>query len=134
MPVARLIPFMVMIGAAALSNEPSLAQSMTPMRAEVRSVADSFAVRVYPANPYDHPIKVEIKVYDQDFALVPGARAAASPIMLSTGASRPIVVVIPFDGQTERKVRICAESIPYPNSHSQIRAQICGKFFGRRLS
>lgn len=110
------------------------AQSLTPMRGEVRSLTDAFAVRVFPANPYDRPIRVEIRVYDQDFRPIENARVSISPVMLAAGASRPVIVAIPFEGVRERKVRICAESIPYPNAQEQIRAQICGRFLGRHAS
>ena len=107
------------------------AQSMTPMRGEVRSFTDAFAVRVFPGNPYDQRIRVEVHVYDQDFQPV-DAEISPSVFLLAGQASRPVLVVVPFDGATERKVRICTESIPFPGEQTQIRAQICGKFFGHR--
>ncbi|WP_061929586.1 hypothetical protein [Aureimonas sp. AU22] len=120
--------------AASVVSGAALAQSMTPMRGEVVSVSDAFAVRIFPSNPYDRPIRVDVRVYDQDFAPVGGVRISASPVMLASGASRPVIVAIPFDGRRERKVRVCAESIPFPNSQTQVRAQICGKFLGKRAS
>jgi hypothetical protein len=127
------VPLIIAL-AAALGTGASRAQSLTPMRGEVRSVSDAFAVRVFPSNPYDRPIRVEVHVYDQDFAPVPGARVSASPLMLAPEGSRPVIVTIPFAGEAVRKVRVCAESIPFPNSQTQVRAQICGKFLGKRLS
>jgi len=109
------------------------AQSMSPMRGEVNSFTDVFAVRVFPANPYDQKIKIEIHVYDQDFQPV-DARISPAAFQLGAQASRPVLVVVPFGGAAERKVRICTESIPFPNQQTQIRAQICGKFFGHRKS
>ena len=106
-------------------------QSMTPMRGEVRSFTDAFAVRVFPGNPYNQRIRVEIHVYDQNFQPV-DARITPNAFLLAGQASRPVLVVVPFDGATERKVRICTESIPFPSEQTQIRAQICGKFFGHR--
>ncbi|MBZ9884952.1 hypothetical protein LB535_21630 [Mesorhizobium sp. CA10] len=106
-------------------------QSMTPMRGEVRSFADAFAVRVFPGNPYNQRIRVEVHVYDQDFQPV-DAKITPSAFLLAGQASRAVLVVVPFDGGNERKVRICTESIPFPSEQTQIRAQICGKFFGHR--
>ncbi|PZV33712.1 hypothetical protein [Mesorhizobium kowhaii] len=111
----------------------AVAQSMSPMRGEVNSFTDAFAVRVFPANPYDQKIRVEIHVYDQDFQPVE-ARISPSVFQLASQASRPVLVVVPFAGAAERKVRICTESIPFPNQQTQIKAQICGKFFGHRKS
>lgn len=107
------------------------AQSMSPMRGNVDSFSDTFAVRVYPTNPYGQRIKVEVKVYDKDFFEVP-ARVTPETFGLAAGGSRTVTVVIPFDGQKDRKVRICTESIPFPGQQTQIRTQICGKFLGRR--
>jgi hypothetical protein len=110
------------------------AQSMSPMRGEIMSFSNAFAVRVYPANPYKQRIKISVRVYDQDFYPVKDARVSPSEFMLGGDASRPVLVVVPFNGTTERKVRICTESIPFPNDQTQIRAQICGKFLGQRRS
>lgn len=119
--------------AASLAPLAATAQSMTPMRGEVRSFTDAFAVRVFPGNPYDQRIRVEVHVYDQDFQPI-DAEISPSTFLLAGQASRPVLVVVPFDGATDRKVRICTESIPFPGEQTQIRAQICGKFFGHRRS
>ena len=119
--------------AVGLMPVAALAQSMSPMRGEVNSFSDAFAVRVFPANPYNQKIKIEVHVYDQDFQPV-DARISPAIFQLGAQASRPVLVVVPFDGAAERKVRICTESIPFPNEQTQIRAQICGKFFGHRKS
>lgn len=109
------------------------AQSMNPMRGEIDSFTDSFAVRVFPSNPYRHRIRVEVNVYDHEFRPV-SARVTPSEFVLGGEGSRAVVVVVPFEGQVARKVRICTESIPFPGEQTQIRAQICGKFLGRRRS
>jgi hypothetical protein len=115
-----------------VAGTPALGQSMSPMRGVVTSFAEAFAVRVFPANPYDHRIRVEIRVYDQDFA--PVAAQISPPVFTLGGqASRPVLVVVHFQGALSRKVRICTESVPFPGQQTQIKAQICGKFLARRL-
>ena len=126
----RILATALAIGLAPIAAN---AQSMSPMRGEINSFTDVFAVRVFPANPYDRKIRVEIHVYDQDFQPV-DARVSPNVFQLASQASRSVLVVVPFDGAAERKVRICTDSIPFPNQQTQIRAQICGKFFGRRKS
>ena len=106
---------------------------MSPMRAEVSSFTDSFAVRVYPANPYKHRIRIEVKVYDQDFNEVKGAVASPATFTLGAQFARPVTVMVPFDGESNRKVRICTESVPFPGQTTRIKAQVCGKFLGKRL-
>ena len=115
-----------------LAALPALGQSMSPMRGVVTAFADVFAVRVYPSNPYDHRIRVEVRVYNQKFQPVP-ARVTPPSFMLGAEASRPVLVVVPFEGAASRKVRICTESVPFPDQQTQIRAQICGKFLARRM-
>lgn len=108
------------------------AQSMSPMRGKVTSFTDSFAVRVFPSNPYRHRIKVEVRVYDANFRPV---RALISPntMMLAGNSSRQVTVMVPFGADRERRVRVCTESVPFArDGSSNIRTQICGKFIGQR--
>ena len=123
----------VIASAFTLSVLPTVAdaQALSPMRGTVKSFTDAFAVRVFPANPYGHRIRIEIKVYDQDFHLV-AARVSPPVFTLGGNTSRPVNVLIPFDGASERKIRVCAESVPFPGKTSNIKAQICGKFLGQR--
>ncbi len=124
----------VCAAALCLALLPSMAtaQALSPMRGTVKSFTDAFAVRVFPANPYGHRIRIEIKVYDQDFHLV-SARVSPPVFTLGGNTSRPVNVLIPFDGSSERKIRVCAESVPFPGKTSNIKAQICGKFLGQRV-
>ena len=125
----------LLAGTVSLMLLPSVAtaQAMSPMRAKVDSFTDSFAVRVYPANPYEHRIRVEVNVYDKDFR--PVKEAVVTPATFTLGArfARPVTVVVPFAGTKNRKVRICTEAIPFPGDTTTIKAQVCGKFLGQRL-
>ncbi len=125
----------VLAGTLALALSPSLvtAQALSPMRGTVKSYTDSFAVRVFPANPYEHRIRIEMRVYDQDFNPV-DARISPANFTLGGRMARPVNVLISFEGARERKVRVCAESIPFPGKTSNIKAQICGKFLGQRAN
>lgn len=122
---------LLLILAFGLQVDGAVAQSMSPMRGEVTSFTDSFAVRVFPSNPYGHRIDADVRVYDQDFRPVK-ARISPQNFQLAAGASRSVLVVVPFDGATSRKVRICTESVPFPNQTTRIKAQICGRFFAQR--
>lgn len=125
----------IVAGACLLAFQPlaATAQALSPMRGEVTSYTDSFAVRVFPANPYDHRIRIEVKVYDQDFNPV-NAKVAPASFTLGGKLARPVNVLIPFDGAKQRKIRVCAESVPFPGKTSNIRAQVCGKFLGTRAN
>lgn len=118
-----------MLAAAAHNAD---AQSMIPMRGEIRSFSDSFALRVYPQNPYRHRIQVAVRVYDEKFNPV-AAVVQPSQMVLGGGMSRPVLVRVGFDGQPLRRVRVCTESVPFPNEKTRIKAQICGRFIAQRV-
>lgn len=125
----------IIAGAFGIALLPSLAaaQAMSPMRAEVQSFTDSFALRVYPANPYEHRIRIEVKVYDQNFREVKGAVVSPAVFTLGGRFARPVTVMVPFDGNNERRVRVCTEAVPFPGQSTQLKAQVCGKFRGLRV-
>lgn len=108
------------------------AQSLTPMRGEAKSFTDQFAFRVYPANPYPRPIRVEVHVYDENF--VPIQAAVMPPAaMLTPEDNRSVMVMVPFEGRLERKVRICAEAVPFEQNATRLRTQVCGRFIAHRV-
>ena len=117
---------------ALLFATPAGAQSMSPMLGEVRSLSENFLVRVRSQNPYRHRIRVEVRVYDTRFRPV---RALVHPasFTLGAGAARTVAVRVPFEGQAARRVRVCTESIPFPNQQISVRSQICGRFLATRL-
>lgn len=110
---------------------PALAQAITPMRGEIKSSTDQFAVRVYPANPYPHRMRVEVHVYDETFGAV-SAQVMPPVVTLAPSDTRSVLVVVPFDGRDQRKIRICAESVPFTDNAQRIRTQVCGRFFAQR--
>lgn len=117
---------------ATISSTSASAQAITPMRGEVKSTTDQFAIRVYPTNPYQHRIRVEVNVYDENFQPV-SAQVGPAVATLAPNDMRSVLVIVPFEGRTERKIRICAESIPFTNQPTKIRTQVCGRFFAQRL-
>jgi hypothetical protein len=132
MKISYKIILGVCLSALTVSMLPlgATAQSLSPMRGQVKSFSEQFAIRVYPANPYNKRIRVEMKVYDQDFNPIKDARISPPQFTLGANAARPVNVLVPFDGQKDRKVRVCVESIPFQGASSNIKAQICGKFMG----
>ncbi len=119
--------------AVALLPQGAAAQSMSPMRGKVQSFTDTFAVKVFPANPYGHRIRVEMRAYDAEFRPIENVKFSADNFTLASNASRTVTVLVPFDGVKEKRVRICTESVPFPGqSANNIKAQICGKFIGER--
>ena len=78
---------------------------------------------------------MEVKVYDQNFRPVTGARVSPAEFTLGGRFARPVNVIVPFEGQQVRKVRVCTEAVPFPGQSktTTIKAQVCGKFLGERI-
>ena len=108
------------------------AQAISPMRGEIKSFTDQFAIRVYPANPYPRKIRVEVKVYDENFAPI-NAIVKPQAVMLAPEDNRNVMVLVPFEGKTERRVRVCAESVPFEDKATRLRTQVCGRFLAQRV-
>ena len=127
--LARAVVLSAIVGGA-FAPAVASAQSLTPMRGTVASFGEQFALRVKPRNPYQHRIGVEMKVYDHQFRPVPNARVVPDRFMLGGGTARDVTAYVPFEGQSPRYVRVCAESVPFRNiaSSQQIRTRVCGKF------
>lgn len=119
-------------GVLAAATSSASAQALSPMRGEVKSFTDQAAFRVYPANPYARRIKVEVKVYDETFAPINAAVMPAAA-MLAPEDNRSVMVLVPFEGKTERRIRICAESVPFEDKATRLRTQVCGRFLARRM-
>ncbi len=56
-----------------------------------------------------------------------------SATTLAPGDSRSVYVLVPFEGHSERKVRICAESVPFGHAATLLRTQVCGRFLATRV-
>nr|WP_295813596.1 hypothetical protein [uncultured Nitratireductor sp.] len=110
----------------------SAAQSLTPMRGEITSFGDTFTVRVSPYNPYPHRIRMAVKAYDRDFRPI-AAEVFPSETMMGSRTSRSVLVSIGFGSKNVRRVRICAESVPFPGRQTKIKAQVCGRFIAYRI-
>jgi hypothetical protein len=106
------------------------AQSLSPMRGEIRSFSDRFAVRVYVGNPYEKRMQFDVAVYDTNFYRAV-ASVTPSRVSVAGGQTFPVLVVIPFEGQRERRIRICVEGVAYQGNSTRMRTQICGKFLAR---
>lgn len=118
---------MIMVWSTCL---PGIAQSVTPMRNEVKSFSDKFAVRIAVGNPYPTRVTFNVRAYDAEFRPID---AVISPGVLHIAAndSRNVTIVVPFAGGAERKIRICAEGLFGADNTSKVRTQVCGRFLGR---
>ena len=115
-----------------LAGSQGIAQSVTPMRGEPRSVVDTFAVRLIVGNPYEQKQFFTVRVYDEKF--YPVAATVSLPVVkLSPKGTRSVLVVVPFDGAPTRRVRICAEGLFGTENTSKLRTQVCGKFLATHI-
>ncbi len=121
---------LLLVCAVLAHGEVAQAQSVTPMRGVSKSFTDVFAVRLTVGNPYQRAVNFEVKVYDENFEPV---EAFVSPQVLRIGATdtRQVTVRIPFLGQGQRKVRVCAEGLFAMKNKTSVRTQVCGRFLGQ---
>jgi hypothetical protein len=122
---------MLLLVCTSLGSGPvAQAQSVTPMRGVAKSFTDVFAIRLTVGNPYQKPVQFDVRVYDENFDPVD---AFVSPQVLRIGArdTRQVTVRIPFLGQGQRKVRVCAEGLFGTDNKSSVRTQVCGRFLGQ---
>lgn len=108
------------------------AQSVSPMRGIVKSFADQFAVRLTVGNPYTKAVNFDVRVYDENFAPV-NAVVYPSSMRVGAGDTRQATIRVSFNGQTQRKVRVCAEGLFGKEQTNLVRTQVCGRFLGLRL-
>jgi P pilus assembly chaperone PapD len=108
------------------------AQSVSPMRGVVKSFADQFAVRVSVGNPYTKALTFDVRVYDENFAPV-NAVIYPSSMKVGAGDTRQATIRILFNGQAQRKIRVCAEGLFGKEQTNLVRTQVCGRFLGLRL-
>ena len=113
-------------------NAASLAQSVTPMRGEARSFAEDFAIRIVVGNPYQNKQMFAVRVYDDKFYPVE-AQVTYSEVTIPASGSKSVVVVVPFEGMTTRRVRVCAEGMFGKENEQRLRTQVCGKYQGTRV-
>jgi hypothetical protein len=122
----RLALALCLVGSAAR------AQSLDPMRGEVTSFAERFAVQVFPGNPYNRTMPIEVRVYD-DYYRPLAAIITPQSAIYGAGVKRRVLVIVPFDGVQTRTIRVCAESNPLDRGQTRLRTQVCGRFVARRL-
>lgn len=115
-----------------LGGHAAHAQSFTPMRGQVKSFAEEFALRVTVGNPYERTEQFDVRVYDENFQPVE-ALVSPSVLRVTPKNTRIVTVRVPFNGQPQRKVRVCAEGMFGADTQSAVRTQVCGRFLALHL-
>lgn len=120
------------IAGAPPMNGAAHAQQMSPMEVSVSSYGDRFMTRLDVVNPYANQRDFRIVAYDE--AGMPlELWADVAQFTLRPGALRKVMVSAPFQGQTQRKVLVCVETMVERDSGTSIRAQVCSKLKGKKL-
>ena len=95
-----------------------------PLRASVTAVGRVAGLRLSGANTGNAPRRFRLEAFNADFSPAP-AIAMPGPIVLAPGQRRSLVISVPVEPGTDRRVRICA------TDGRDIR--ICGKYILRAL-
>ena len=132
-----ILPHCIMVFALAIAAcfAQANAQSLSPMRAEIKSFSNHFAIRLYPGNSESTSREMMMRLYDEDYRPIEG-QLLPQNFTLAAKSQRQVLAIIPFDGQENRKVRICIETV-HPTDQtgaSRIRTQVCGTYQARRFS
>ena len=101
------------------------------MKGTVSSFGEEFALRVVARNPFQGRMGIEMRAYDHEFRPI-AARFSRSSFALAGGQVRRVTALIPFEGQSVRFVRVCAEAVALRSANQNIRTRVCGKFRARR--
>lgn len=111
-------------------GQTAQAQSVTPMRGVTRSFTDVFAVRLTVGNPYQRTVNFEVKVYDENFSPV-DAFVSQPVVRIGANDTKQVTIRVPFLGQGQRKIRVCAEGLFGMQNKTSVRTQVCGRFLGQ---
>ena len=110
------------------------AQSISPARAVVDAVSNVAAIRVRVRNPYSRTMQMRVEAFDRRFAPI-GFRADRKVVTIPAGQSAPVLVMVPFEDATSRRVRVCVSTMAVGRKRGRagIRARACGRYWLRRL-
>lgn len=95
-----------------------------PLRASVTAVGRVAGLRLSAANTGSAPRRLRLEAFNADFSPAP-AIAMPGTIVLAPGQRRALVISVPVEPGTDRRLRICATD----GRHFRI----CGKYILRAL-
>lgn len=108
-----------------LINVSANAQALTPMRDEIATYTDRFALRLEAINPYDTPQQFSIAVYDKDFE--PTVAVALSKEIIVPPGERASFLVL--GSAHHDQIYVCVGASPMRGrAGAQIRGEVCGKY------
>lgn len=123
---------------ALLAGAPAAAQSLSPMRREIVSFENRFALRVMAGNPNGRSQTIAVRVFDLDWNELNDVWVSRPATDVPPGGRVDVIVIAPFHDQIVRDVRICAEAAPAlsagAGAGARVRGQVCGLFRARRVS
>lgn len=119
--------------AAALACGAAAAQQVSPMVQRVGAAGDRFLVRLEVGNPYPDTRTFRLVAFDEDNR--PADIWTNVPAFdLPPGGSRKVLASASFDGASERKMLICAETVTPSASGAVLHAQVCSKVSALRYA
>lgn len=118
--------------AALLLSATAEAQQVSPMELSVTSYSDRFLARLDVANPYADMREFQIIAFDETGKPVEVWTDAAR-FSLRSGARRRVLISAAFEGERNRRVLVCAETVLPGGEGATIRAQVCSKVKGHKL-
>lgn len=109
------------------------AQQVGPSKIAVVSFSDQFLFRVDVRNPYPEAKVFRMFALDDDTKQPVHVWTALPEVRLDPGAQRRLVFTAPFEGQSVRRLLICAEAEIQTADQARSVAQVCSRVSGQRL-
>ena len=109
------------------------AQQVGPSKIAVVSFADQFMFRVDVRNPYPEAKVFRLFALDDDTKQPVHVWTTFPEVRLDPGAQRRLTFTAPFEGQSIRKLLICAEADIQTGDQARSVAQVCSRVSGQRL-
>ena len=118
------------LGIGFSGNVPQdLSSGLSPLTANAVSFTDKAGMRLIVANTGTVSSDMRLTVYDGNFSTV-AAQIYPQSAHMTAGSSMEFVVVVPFDGDDQRELNICADRVVA----GKFERQICGQYMIRRES
>lgn len=103
----------------------ALAQGLSPMHKEGRTLSDKKLFRITLINPYAKEMRYELSAEDRDTRQdQPDVQFTGKQGLLMPKGQKKVLVLIPVP-QQRREVRVC---VRFPQLQDSIRPRVCGDF------
>jgi len=104
------------------------AQALSPMKLQVTTYSDLFALRLKAYNPYESAQRFTVRIFNEDGGLAQGVTVTAPVISLPPGETAGFYVW--GESPVGRRILVCLTSQYFTTGQgAQMRGEVCGKYY-----